>query len=199
MAASKNFIIEQGKTFAQLLRWETLPIIYKQITNISQSAPVRLTVPGHGVPDGWRCAVTNVKGMTEINATANALKDKDYHQATVVNQDIIEFNDTNATGFKPYLSGGTLQYNTPTNLAGFTARMMIRRKLNDPVLCSLTTENGGISISPDNKRILVTISADDTAAFDWNKGVYDLEMIAPDGTVTALLSGLIHVTKEITK
>ena len=79
MAASKDLVFTQGKTFTLALRWETIPIIYKPITGITATAPVRLTVVSHGCPDGWRAAVTGVKGMSEINGEANKLKDTDYH------------------------------------------------------------------------------------------------------------------------
>ena len=74
MADTKDLSLVQGKTFALVLRWETEPVIYRAITAIQQTAPVRLTVTAHGAPDGWRCAVSNAKGMTEINAEANALR-----------------------------------------------------------------------------------------------------------------------------
>ena len=90
MADTKDLSLVQGKTFSLVLRWETEPIVYKTITAIQQSAPARLTVAGHGIPDGWRCAVTNVKGMTEINAEANALRDTDYNPITVVDPNTIE-------------------------------------------------------------------------------------------------------------
>lgn len=53
MAVNKDFVIEQGKTFQHVLRWETLPFVYKPITGISQVAPARVTATGHGLPDGW--------------------------------------------------------------------------------------------------------------------------------------------------
>ena len=53
MAASKNFVIERGKTFNQRLRWENAgKIVYKAISAVVNSAPMRLTAPLHGVPDG---------------------------------------------------------------------------------------------------------------------------------------------------
>ena len=73
MAATKDLTIQQGRTFSLALRWESQPVVYRPITAIAQTAPARLTVPTHGVPDGWRVAITNVKGMTEINAEANKL------------------------------------------------------------------------------------------------------------------------------
>lgn len=196
--AAKNLIITQGKTFSQVLRWEAPPIVYKAITGIQKSAPVRITVVGHGVPPGWRVAVTGVKGMTDINVEANAVKDKDYLAATVIDVDTVELNDVNATGFKDYVSGGTLQYNTPVGLAGFTARMTIKTKVGGIEILSLTTVNGRIVIDDTNKKITLSLSATDTAALAPGKGVYELEMVSPSGVVTSILSGAVVISAEVT-
>lgn len=197
MADTKDLPLVQGKTFSLVLRWETEPIVYKTITAIQQSAPARLTVAGHGIPDGWRCAVTNVKGMTEINAEANALRDKDYNPVTVIDANTIEINAINAAGFKAYTSGGVLQFNTPVSLVGYTARMAIKDKVGGTVLKSLVSPTD-ITLNTTTSTITLTISATDTAAFAWKSGVYDLELVSASGVVTALLTGKVTVTKEVT-
>lgn len=198
MAAYNPITIQQGRTFSRVLRWEAPPIIYKAITAILNSAPVRITAAAHGIPEGWRVAIVSVKGMTEINAESNNLRDKDYHPATVVDANTIEINDINAAEYKTYLSGGYLQYNTPVDLAGFTARMTISDKKGGTELLKLTTENGGITIDNATKKITLLIEADDTAALTWIRGVYDLEMVSATGVVTALLYGEVTVKREIT-
>lgn len=195
MADTKDLTITQGSTFDLGLRWETGPIVYKAITGIAQSAPARLTVPGHGVPNGWRVAITNVKGMTDINAEANAVKDRDYHQATVVDANTLDINDINAAGFKPYVSGGQLQFNTPVGLTGYTARMVFRDKVGGTELSRLTTENGGIAIDATNRTVSISLSASTTDALTWKKAVYDLDMVSASGVVTQLLSGTVQVAK----
>lgn len=197
-ASAKNLIIYQGKTFAQVLRWEAPPIIYKVITGITQGAPVKVTAVGHGVPPGWRVAVTGVKGMTDINAEPNNVRDNDYTPATVIDVDNVELNEINATSFKPYLSGGVLQYNTPVDMGGFTARMSIKDKIGGTELLSLTTANNGIIIDNTNKKITLSITATNTAALTWKKGVYDLELVSASGVVTALIAGSVTVSAEVT-
>lgn len=193
MADTKDLAVQQGKTFTMVLRWEAEPTIYRTITAIQQTAPVRMTVDTTGLPDGWRCAVTNVKGMTEINAEANNLKENDYRSVTVVDATTLEINNVNAAGFKPYVSGGILQWNTPVDLTGYTARMDIKDKVGGVVLHSLSP-----IIDVATHTITLTISATDTAAFDWAKGVYDLELVSASGVVTALLAGKVTVSKEVT-
>ena len=200
MAATKDLTIQQGRTFSLALRWESPPVVYRHITAIAQTAPARLTVPTHGVPDGWRVAITNVKGMTEINAEANKLTSRDYHQTTVIEANTLDINDINAAGFKPYTGGGYIQFNTPVDLTGFKARMTIKNRVGGTVLCTLTTENDGIAIDAAAKLITLNISAVDTAAMTFTTGVYDLELVsgATPAVVTALLSGRVTVTKEVT-
>lgn len=202
MAANKDFVIEQGKTFQHVLRWEAPPYIYKPITGITQTLPCRVTAVGHGLKDGWRTAIVAVKGMTQINATNTPPKSNDFMRATYVDVDTVELNDVNSADFKAWTSGGYLQYLTPVDMAGYTARMQIKDKVGGTVLAS--TEAGDtplniITITIDNvaKTISVLISATATAALTWTKGVYELEMVS-GGIVTALLVGKITVTKEVT-
>lgn len=190
--------ILQGKTFSYLVRWETAPIVYKAITGITKAAPCVLTVTGHGVPDGWRVAVISVKGMTEINATNDPPKDSEYEIATVVDANTIELNKVSSANYKAYTSGGYVMYNTPVDLTGFTARMTIKDKVGGTELMALTTGNGRIVIDEANFKITLLVSATDTAAIAWKKGVYDLELESPTGVVTSLMDGKITVSLEVT-
>ena len=40
--------------------------------------------------------------------------------------------------------------------------------------------------------------ATDTDDFTWKTGVYDLEMVSAAGAVTAILTGKVSVTREVT-
>ena len=209
MADSKDLEIKQGKTYSLVLRWETEPIVYKAITAISlaNGAP-RLTVTGHGTPNGWRGAVTRVKGMTQINAKNSPPRASDFVTATVIDANTIELNsvtpcDDSGTEWSDYTSGGFWQFNTPVDLAGYTARMKIKDKIGGTLLAS--TEAGDsplniLSIAIDNAGKTITLSIAATATDDiaWAKGVYDLEMVSGTGVVTTILSGKVTVTKEVT-
>lgn len=128
MAFTEDIALVQGTTFTDVFRFESEPIVRKAISAISApNGAARIVATGHGIPNGWRCAVTNVKGMTEINAAdPNKIRDNEYTQATVIDANTVELNAVNAAGFKPYVSGGFLQYNTPEPLVGLKARMAIK-------------------------------------------------------------------------
>lgn len=197
MAATRNIVINQGKTFGRVLRWEAPPVIYKAISAITNTAPARLTVAGHGVPPLWRVAVVSVKGMKQINAE-NPPRQNEYRQATVIDANTIELNGVNASDYGVYASGGYIQYNTPVSLAGYDARMSIKDKVGGTELLRLDTTNSRIVLDDANKTITIEVAADDTESITWVRGVYDLELVSPSGRVYVLLSGTVIVTREVT-
>lgn len=87
---------------------------------------------------------------------------------------------------------------TPINLTGMTARMQLRRTFNSPdALLSLTTENSRITITPLLGKIVLNISATDTATLT-GSGVYDLELVN-GSVVNRILQGSYSVCPEATK
>jgi len=200
MAKKQDLTLEKGKTFKFVLRWEDRETnVYKAITGITAAAPAVVTATGHGVPDGWDVAIVSVKGMTQINAANSPPKDKDYTPATKLSDNTLELNAVNAAGYSTYTSGGYVQYYKPHALAGVTARMMVKDKVGGTVLLTSEGLTPTITVTVDDtaKSITITISATDTAALTWKKGVYDLEGV--DGsTVYSLLSGSVTVEPEVT-
>lgn len=194
----KNLTIIQGSTYYYPIRWETTPIVYKAITGITQAAPCVVTAASHGVPNGWRIAVVSTVGMSELKAVGNPPYTSEYHPATVLTSNTIELNDVNSTEYTQYISGGYVQYNTPVDLTGYTARMTIKNKVGGTELYSLTTENGRLTITPAQYLIAITLTAAETAAItSWRHGVYDLELVN-GAEVTALMTGKIDIDREVT-
>jgi hypothetical protein len=196
-------IIQKGKTFSRVIRWESEPFLYKAITAITKAAPAVITSATHGIPDGWRVAIVSVQGMTEINAErpSDSLRASDFHRATVVDANSISINDINSSEFTTYTSGGYIQLFTPVDLTGYTARMDIRAtETSATALLELNTNPPGpdtrIVIDNSAKTITLTISAADTVV-TWKNGVYDLELVS-GSTVTQLLKGAITVDGEVT-
>lgn len=189
-----NFKIIQGSTFNQVLRWESATKVYKTISGITNSAPVVINCTAHNIPVGWRARVTNVLGMKEINSGSN-----DYYTVTDTTTNTVTFNSVNSLGFGAYTSGGVLEYNQPIDLAGYTARMQIRAKLDDAtIIQELTTANGGIVIDNTTKTITLTISATDTSAFTFSSAVYSIELVN-GSVVTPFAGGTTTLVKEVTR
>lgn len=193
-----NITINQGSTFRQVYRWAVKPIVYKDITGVEDTAPYRLTVPGHGVVEGWRIAIQGIKGPTQLNAKKTTPSSSDYYKVSVVDVDTIELNDVNGVTYPTYISGGVIQYYTPADLAGFLASMSIKDKVGGTLLASYTTGNSKILLDNVDKTVTVTVPATETEMYTWKKGVYDLEMVSGTGVVTRLASGKVTLSQEVT-
>lgn len=201
MATKKlNLVIRQGETFTRVIRWETPPYIYKAITGITQSGPCVITSVAHGLKSGWRAAVVSVRGMREINAEHSPPRDSEFHQVTVLGNDTVSLNEVNSSDYSPYTSGGYLQFYTPVNLTGYSARMQIKDRIGGTVLLELTdgAPDNRIVIDAANNTVTLTITPTDTAALGFISGTYDLEMVSAGGVVTTIFSGRITIVKEVT-
>lgn len=89
---------------------------------------------------------------------------------------------------------------TPINLTGFTARMQLRQSYTSetPVI-NLTTENGGIVITPLTGEIEVTMTATQTAGIPAREYFYDLEIESSGGIVYRVIEGRATVRPEVTR
>ena len=193
--AKINFKVYQGSTFSEVLRWESPTKVYKNISGITQAAPIVIsTTAAHGVPVNWRVKVTNVLGMTDINSNDN------YQIATEVTATTITLNAINSLAYKTYISGGVIEYNQPIDLTGYTGRMQIRSDIDSTtVIAELTTANGGVLIDNTLKTITLTMPSATTTAFTFTSAVYDLELISSGNQVTQFCGGVITLFKEVTR
>lgn len=146
---TKDLVLTQGSTFQHDVRWEAPFYVYSPITAITQAAPAVVTAATHGVLDGWQVAVVSVKGMTQINAS-NPPKANEFVRATVVDANTIKLNTVNSSAYKPYVSGGYVQYLSPVDLTGFTARMQIKSKLGGVVYANSEAVSPAGSLMFDN-------------------------------------------------
>ena len=91
-----------------------------------------------------------------------------------------------------------LKQGDPKDLSGYTGELQIRETIDDTLpKLTLTSVNGGIVISGGVVKLRIEASA--TSAFDFSTGVYDLELTAPDGTVTRLVEGKVKVSPNVTR
>lgn len=194
-----NLDIPRGRTLDQVVRWESEPWIHAHIIAINNAVPVEITTQAaHGIPDGWNVAVVGAKGLISLNAIGNPPKAKDFRKATLKNTVKIEFNGISTALDPVYQIGGFLQWYTPVSLAGCVGRMTIKDKVGGAVLLEMTTVNNRIVLNDTNKTIRLKLTATETAALAFNKGVYDLEIEDAGGVVTAILTGSVNVLSEVT-
>jgi hypothetical protein len=76
--------------------------------------------------------------------------------------------------------------------------MQVRAASDTAVIVELSTSNGRIVITPSAGRITLTLSAAETAALDAGTYMYDLNITAPDSTVTKILQGAFVVSNSVT-
>lgn len=186
-------LIRSGVDFARVFSWGQSTRVYKPITAVSQAAPVVLTVPGHGMPDGWWFWVESVKGMLEINRPRideNGNECKPY-RGTVTGTDTIEINSVNSLEFTPYLSGGTIVYALPYDLDGFTGECVVQASESDPTILSSSV----IQVAIDNtaKTITLSIPVADVNALEFDSGYYKLDVISAGGIRSRVAEGSVRV------
>lgn len=209
MATTKDISILQGSTFSLPVRWMNGDqIVRKPITAISiASGAPRLTVVGHGCPNGWPTAVTLVKGMTAINAKNAEPKGADYRVTTVIDTDTLEYNavspvDDNGREWPAYTSGGFVQWFAPIDLTGKFASMVIYDKKGGTVLASTEAAHAPLdvitaTVDAANKVITFNIKSSDTASFAWKKGVYEAEVYSTADDKQRIAEGAVTVSQEL--
>jgi hypothetical protein len=184
MAISYDTTIDQGANWF-------INFIYNQpvtISNITANGTtVTYTTASQAFAVGQLVSITGVI-PSQYNLT----------NATIATRTSTQFTVTNpSTGV--YISGGVAY--VPVNLTGFTSALQLRSLPNDPTAAlTLTTENGGITITPLTGQIAVTATAAQTRAIDEGYYYYDLEITqTATGTVTRVAQGQILVSAEITR
>lgn len=210
-AARVPLVIPNNAEFHKVLRWMQPLRTYKPITGATQAAPCVLTVTAHAIPDGWPFWVESVKGMVELNrpyvvpadpcnCDSEEVKNKPY-RATVRSANSIEINNLNALDFHAYLSGGTIMYFAPYDMAaGTTAELQIRSTASSSTaLVTLTTENGGIVIDNVLKTITLIMTEEQCAAYKTAEAVYDLIITLPSNGPERIAYGPVTLISGVTR
>lgn len=88
--------------------------------------------------------------------------------------------------------------NAAINLTGYSARMQLRKNINDDTAIVSLTDGAGITLGGATGTIEISIDANATAGLTATEGVYDLELVSA-GVVTRLLNGTYTVSREVTR
>jgi hypothetical protein len=100
----------------------------------------------------------------------------------------------------------------PVDLSGWTAEMQVRRRHDaaEPEI-TLSTADGRITLGGSAGTVTLELGAAETSALTADTSgkreavpaatpyVYDLELTAPDGSVTRLVEGLFKLHAEVTQ
>lgn len=192
-------LIKRGCQFKHFVRLEITPYKHAAISAITQSAPVRITAPGHGLMPGQRAAIVGVKGMRAINALNNPPKASDFRKLTILDADTVELNELSSADWPAYRGGGFLHALTLMDLSTVTgARMAFKERVGGAEHFRATTENGGISIDLALRRITLTLSDAETTALPLRTRLADMELLDLNGQVFKTLEYRIRVEDEVT-
>lgn len=99
-----------------------------------------------------------------------------------------------------YKAGTSVAAAVPVDLTGFICRAQMRPDYNSTAVRAYwSSENGGIILGAATGEITLFSSAAETELMPAERGVWDLELVAPDGEVLRLLEGNTEVTPEVTR
>ena len=186
-AACVPLRIMRGATYRDTRRFMQPRREYRDISAISATAPLRITVPQHGLVGDWLAWVVGATGFSDLNRTPGRQL---AHRVEVIDTDTLEINALSGVGLKP--AGGQLIYQPSVDLAGSTSRLVIReREEGGGELLTLASGDGISAGAPGT--LLVELAAEDTAAIGWTAGWYHLDVSFPDGTVSRFFQGPVTV------
>lgn len=86
------------------------------------------------------------------------------------------------------------------DLTGCTVRSQFRERINsaDPLI-DLSTPDEGLVLDGPAGKITMTISAAQTASLKIYKGVWDMLIIFPDGSLFRILQGAFEISRGVTR
>lgn len=96
------------------------------------------------------------------------------------------------------------QYRTsagvPIPLTSYTARMQARPTQSSAVtVMDATTTNGQLVVTGATGTVTLALTATQSAALDFDRAVYDIEIVSPAGVVTRLVQGTVTLSREVTR
>ncbi len=174
-----------GATLQQPLLLMQPTYTYKPITAIQQTAPLKMTVPGHGLPGEWMTWCEGIQQGQGLNLDKTTAVGR---MTRVVDADTVEFNDINGLQLKA--SGGVLVFQLPVDLTGMGARVEIRGEGADPIVLTL---GDGLTVTSLG-QLLIVLTPEQTAAITWTRGEWDLDLTYTDGRVERWLRGEVIVS-----
>jgi len=87
---------------------------------------------------------------------------------------------------------------SPIQLHFHTAKMQVRDTQGGKKVAFTLTESDGITISPIEGKLSISISADRTNKLFYPKSAYDLVLIDPSVNKTRLLEGYMTLNRAVT-
>lgn len=164
------------------IRVETGNLKFAPIANIAKSAPARIvTTDPHGIPDGWRVAIVDAKGMTELNA--DTVSDRDLTKITAVNSTTIDLDGISSLSFRTHTANtGAVAFYEPKDLSSYTsASMDVKKRVGGDVEVNFNTTDGTLEIDTATNAVWLRSTDVDIANLTPRDYVFDIELTRPTG------------------
>lgn len=181
MTPQIKLAISKGETFSKKVIFGCSPVQFLKVTGLDSSPPAKLTVPGHGLPDGWFAALVSAPWATGLRATQDPPLKTEYRPILCPDADHVVFDGVNSAGWT-FSPGAYLRTYSKYPFAGKTADLYVRQRGTE--LLHLSTGGGGLSL--EDGFLTIEIPADTTSAFSWTSG--QVELTLTDGDVVSLLA-----------
>ena len=185
-------VMYKDTTFNDVIRLMEPTFVYRNITDIVRGAPVRLTVPAHGLTADWLGWLVGVEQLPDLNR--EVLKAPP-HRLTYIDADTLEVNAISATG--TLAKGGQLIYQPPMDLGGATMAFTLYTRPTPQVayVPSVVTLANGLS-KPSPGVIHRDVSIAIIAALSATKtpdGAYSFDITHSPTQTTRYFEGTLHV------
>ena len=164
------------------IRIETGNLVFAAIASISKSAPVSVvTQAAHGIPDGWRAAIVDAKGMTELNV--DAVHDRDLQKITVVDSTTITIDEVSSLSFRTHTANtGAVAFYEPKDLSSYTsASMDVKKRVGGDIEANFNTTDGTLEIDTAINAVWLRSTDVDIANLTPRDYVFDIELTRPTG------------------
>ena len=176
--ARVNLPVVPGTTYRDIVRLMQPEFAYRAVDAVA-GAPVRLTVPGHGLVGSWPVWVRGAVGMPALNVEPPR---QNPHRAVVVDANTLEINALSAEGLAA--RGGQLIYKLPVDLAGAEVAMRFSRGAD--TLLTLSIGQGLENPAPGTITRELTPAQTALLTGAW---CYTLQVTFSDGSVTRYYDG----------
>ncbi|WP_236235072.1 hypothetical protein [Pseudomonas tohonis] len=186
--ARLNLPVIPGATLQQKILLMQPKPAFKAIQTIHQTAPLRMTVPDHGLPGEWMTWCEGIQHGAILNLDWKTAIGR---MTQVVDADTVEFSDINGRSLRA--SGGDLVYQLPVDLTGMGIRAEIRGEGAEPIVLTLGDGLTVIGLG----QLMMELTPSQTAAIDWSRGKWDLDLTYTDGRVARWLYGDVVVTEGV--
>ena len=180
MSCTPSLIINPGRTLQHVFRWAESVRTYKTVTAVSLTAPVVVTAPAHGLPDGWQFRLESLRGPEALNNDPSDATS--FYLAKVLTPDTLQL-DISGLGMKALVGQGALSYYTPSSLAGLSGRFTLKASQHSADYLLNSTSN--VTVNDETKAIDLLVSAVETAPLMPGRGWYALDLY--DATNPALV------------